>query len=141
MDDSKINLKLEAQKIDIELGKRVKVMKAEDGLQAIDAYKQLIANGMQHLLCGIFMDYHMPKCSGLEAIVAIRNIEKYMTTLKPCYIIAFTADLNEHSKTTLMEGGANEVMAKPTPTRQLENTCVKLINEHKTNSSKSEIET
>ena len=107
-------------------------MLAEDGFEAIETYKTLIKTNRQKLLRGIFMDYHMPRCSGLDAIKAIRQIERASmsesssTILNPCYIVAFTADLNELSKSVLMEAGSDEVMAKPTPFRQLEDCCVRL---------------
>ena len=116
--------------MELELGNSVQVLTAEDGFEAIDVYKSLIKNGKQNLLRGVFMDYHMPKCSGLEAIQAIRKIEKNnIPVLQPCYIVAFTADLNDQSQMVLLDAGANEVMAKPTPTRQLEDTCVRLMNQ------------
>ena len=116
----------------MELGTSVKILLAEDGFEAIDTYKMLINTNKQNLLRGIFMDYHMPKCSGLDAIKAIRQIEKSMAesplaVIKASYIVAFTADLNELSKVTLMEAGSNEVMFKPTPSRQLEECCLKLL--------------
>jgi CheY-like chemotaxis protein len=131
VDDSQINLKLAKKKIELELGNSVEVLLAEDGFEAIETYKMLINSNKQSLLRGIFMDYHMPKCSGLDAIKAIRQIENIMANsplniLKPSYIVAFTADLNEVSKAILIEAGANEVMAKPTPSRQLEDCCIKL---------------
>jgi CheY-like chemotaxis protein len=123
---------LASKKIKLELGVKVEIMLAEDGFGAIETYKTLIRTNRQSLLKGIFMDYHMPKCSGLDAIKAIRKIEKSMagsplSVLKPCYIIAFTADLNEASQQVLKEAGSNEVMAKPTPSRLLEDTCVRLV--------------
>ena len=77
-------------------------------------------------LCGIFMDYHMPRCSGRDSIIAIRAMERDFPDLRPVYIIAFTADLSETSQQELISAGANEVMAKPTPAGQLEEACVKL---------------
>ena len=108
-------------------------MLAEDGFEAINAYKMLIKSNKHSLLRGIFMDYHMPRCSGLEAIKTIRQIEKTWNEsssahIKPCYMVAFTADLDELSKATLMDAGSNEVMPKPTPHRLLEDTCVRLMN-------------
>ena len=132
MDDSKINLKLASKKIQLEFGSSAQVMSAEDGFEAIDTYKMLIKTNKHNLLRGIFMDYHMPRCSGLEAIRTIRQIEKMRnesssTHIKPSYIVAFTADLDEQSKATLIEAGSNEVMPKPTPHRLLEDTCVRLL--------------
>lgn len=127
VDDSQINLRLAKRKIQLALGKDIMIMTAEDGLDGIAAYEQLIATDKQHLLCGIFMDYHMPRCSGAEAMRAIRKIEKlHSPSLTPCHMIAFTADVSDTSKSQLMEAGANEVMAKPTPAGQLEDACVRL---------------
>ena len=113
-------------------------MQAEDGIEAIDTYKMLLNTNNQNLLCGIFMDYHMPRCSGLEAIKTIRQLEKSWNEspsvqssakyIKPCYIVGFTADLSDVSKEILMEAGSDEVMPKPTPHRLLEDTCVRLLN-------------
>ena len=126
MDDSQINLRLAKRKIQLALGNEVTIQTAEDGLEAIDAFNALITSGKQHLLKGILMDYHMPRCSGLEAIVAIRKIEKENPNVSPCHIIAFTADLSEESQTELVEHGANEVMSKPTPAGLMEDACLKL---------------
>jgi CheY-like chemotaxis protein len=64
VDDSQINLRLAKRKVQLALGADVTVLLAEDGMEAIATYKKLIADGRQHMLCGIFMDYHMPRCSG-----------------------------------------------------------------------------
>ena len=126
MDDSQINLRLAKRKLQLALGDEVTIQTAEDGIEAIEAVTNFINGGNYHLLKGIFMDYHMPRCSGLEAIVAIRKIEKQHPNLAPCYIIAFTADLSEDSQKVLLGAGANEVMAKPTPAGLMEDACVKL---------------
>lgn len=126
MDDSQINLRLAKRKIQLAVGTDVTIITADDGLEAIEAYNNLIASGKQHLLKGVFMDYHMPRCSGLEAIVAIRKVERENPQLVPCHIIAFTADLSEESQNELVTAGSNEVMSKPTPAGLMEEACVKL---------------
>ena len=127
-------MRLAKKKIQIGLGDKVKILLAEDGLEAIETYKTLVSTDKQKYLCGIFMDYHMPNCSGPDAIRAIRHIERDSATkvssskaIKPCYIVAFTGDLGEASTSILKQAGSNEVMAKPTPSRQLEECCHRLV--------------
>jgi CheY-like chemotaxis protein len=126
VDDSAVNLRLTKRKIQLALGESVQVQTANDGIEGIEAYEALIADGKQSMLRGIFMDYHMPRCSGSDAMIAIRRIERE-NGLRPCYIAAFTADLSETSSQELMNAGANEVLPKPTPAGLLESLCMKLV--------------
>jgi CheY-like chemotaxis protein len=127
VDDSTVNLRLTKRKIQLALGDGVIVRTAIDGLEGIAAFKTILKEGNHSLLKGIFMDYHMPKCSGIDAIIEIRRIEQQnIEILKPCYIAAFTADLSDVSRSQLIDAGANEVLAKPTPTGQLEEICSNL---------------
>lgn len=121
-----MNLRLTKRKIQLALGNDVVVKTALDGFEGVAAYEALIKEGKQSCLRGIFMDYHMPKCSGIDAMIKIRSIEANLPHLSACYIIAFTADLSETSSEQLTAAGANEVLAKPTPTGQLEDTCIRL---------------
>ena len=124
MDDSIVNLRLTKRKIQLALGDDIVVQTAADGLLGIAAFKSILKDGNHNLLKGIFMDYHMPNCSGIEAIIEIRRIEKEsVVKLTPCYIVAFTADLSDTSRSQLIEAGADEVLAKPTPSGQLEKIC------------------
>lgn len=126
VDDSVVNLRLTKRKIELALGDDIIVRTAVDGLEGIAAYETLIEEGKQPMLKCIFMDYHMPKCSGIEAIMKIRSIEANHADLSPCHIVAFTADLSEKSSREVFLAGANEVLAKPTPTGQLEEICARL---------------
>jgi len=126
VDDSLINLKLSKRKMLLTLGDSCTVVTAEDGLASIQMYQDYIENGKQSLLNGIFMDYHMPKCSGLEAIKEIRRLEQKHPELIPVYIVAFTADMSETSSRELIHAGANEVLPKPAATGQLEAICMRL---------------
>eukprot|EP01031_Cornospumella_fuschlensis_P024618 gene24618-29745_t len=140
VDDSNVNLRLTKRKIQLTLGNDVTVRTAVDGVEAIELYLDLLRTGKQSQVRGIFMDYHMPRCSGLEAIIEIRKKElqhiqtltnsleddSSMMTFTPCYIIAFTADLSETSRKELINAGANEVLAKPTPTGEMEAICNRL---------------
>jgi light-regulated signal transduction histidine kinase (bacteriophytochrome)/ActR/RegA family two-component response regulator len=126
VDDSKVNLRMTKRKIQLQF-QDIEVKTAEDGLEAITLYEENLAKKADPFT-GIFMDYHMPKCSGLDAIVEIRKMERNFNVTRPVYIIAFTADLSETSTRALVAAGANEVMAKPTPSGTVEATCSYLIN-------------
>ncbi|RYH13087.1 GAF domain-containing protein [archaeon] len=140
VDDSNVNLRLTKRKIQLTLGNDVTVRTAVDGLEAIELYHELLRTGKQGQVRGIFMDYHMPRCSGLDAIIEIRKKELHhiqtltnsseddssMMAFTPCYIIAFTADLSETSRKGLINAGANEVLAKPTPSGEMETICNRL---------------
>lgn len=102
-----------------------------DGLEGIAVYENLIKDGEQAQLKCTFMDYHMPKCSGIDAMKMIRAIEKRRPELLPCYLVAFTVGLSETSTRDLIRG-ANQVLVKTTPTGQLEDICSRLTFERGT---------
>ena len=122
VDDSKVNLRLAKYKMELSMDGAVEVLLAVDGFDAIEKYQGLIDSGRQPLLQGVLMDYHMPRCSGIEAILEMRRLEQ-VHGCKPVYVVAFTADLSESSQRQLLEAGANEVMEKPTPDGELEAFC------------------
>lgn len=114
VDDSTVNLRLTKRKLLIAFEKSIvetNIKYAMDGLEAISLYKELIASNQQKNIAVILMDYHMPKCSGLEAIIEIRSIEK-AHNFDPVYIVAFTADVTDTSNRDLTGGGANYVLPK-----------------------------
>jgi light-regulated signal transduction histidine kinase (bacteriophytochrome)/CheY-like chemotaxis protein len=126
VDDSMVNLRLTKRKINMTLEDNALVKFAMDGLQAIEFVEKAISEFKYSDLVGIFMDYHMPKCSGLQAIVEIRKLERKYQAL-PVYIIAFTADVSETTTHELINAGANEVLPKPTPNGKMEDICVRLL--------------
>ena len=56
------------------------------------------------------MDYHMPNCNGLEAIIKIRELEVEHNVPKPVFIVSYTADVSEISKRELLTKGANLIL-------------------------------
>jgi len=127
VDDSSINLRLTKRKLQLAFGDRCTILTAEDGFVCISTYQELIETGKQPLLNGIFMDYHMPRCSGLEAIQQIRKIEELQQNINPVYIAALTGDVTESGRKELMDAGANEVLPKPLPAGHLESLCIHLV--------------
>jgi len=127
VDDSSINLRLTKRKLQLAFGDRCTILTAEDGFVCISLYQELIETGKQPLLNGIFMDYHMPRCSGLEAITQIRSIEQIHPSLKPVYIAALTGDVTDTGRKELLDAGSNEVLPKPLPAGHLESLCIHLV--------------
>jgi signal transduction histidine kinase/CheY-like chemotaxis protein len=128
VDDSKINLRLTERIITMHCGVSALCKLSYDGLEAIQQYKEMIESGTQEQLALILMDYHMPNCTGLQAIEAIRQIEKQCENLHhPAYIVGFTADLSEERNRMVINAGADEVMPKPTPNDMLVSVCNKLL--------------
>jgi two-component system, chemotaxis family, sensor kinase Cph1 len=126
VDDSKVILRLTKKKINLYFGERCHVEVANDGFEAIEFVDNLIQNGTYASLSGIFMDYHMPRCSGLEAIVRIRALEA-QHEVPPVYIAAITADASVTSTHDLLQAGANSLLAKPSPEGALEDLCAHLM--------------
>eukprot|EP01032_Pedospumella_encystans_P015805 gene15805-18056_t len=62
----------------------------------------------------------MPKLSGLQAAVAIRNIERLNNISRPVAIIGTTTDLNNVTHAEFIEAGANAVLEKPVAEGELE---------------------
>ena len=132
VDDSKVNLKLAKQKIQLALTTDARVDFALDGLEAIAIVSKLLQEGAHGELVGVFMDYHMPRCSGLQAILEIRKLETAHGVILPVYISALTADVSSTTTRELLDAGANEVLPKPTPEAALEKVCEKMIHNNNT---------
>ena len=64
---------------------------------------------------GIFMDYHMPVMSGLEAT---RQIRRRAPTFSPknnkIHVAMLTADITETSRQAMVASGADSILLKPT---------------------------
>jgi light-regulated signal transduction histidine kinase (bacteriophytochrome)/CheY-like chemotaxis protein len=126
VDDSKINIRLTKRKIQLQLSDKVPVDYAYDGLEGIEYYKKALEAKTTDKITGIFMDYHMPNCSGVECILELRRLEK-LYNVPPVYIIAFTADLSETSHRSLLNAGADEIMGKPTCEGVVESTSLRVL--------------
>ena len=129
VDDSNVNLRLTKRKLLLAFGDSIdenNIKFALDGVEANETYERLIAEKKQKNLAIVLMDYHMPRRNGFEAIQEIRRIEA-THNIKPVLIAAFTADVTETSTRTLLNGGANFVLPKPTPGRQMEDICAQVF--------------
>lgn len=92
---------------------------AEDG----DAGAQLIAERPTEFGL-VLMDLHMPRLSGIDAAMKIRELSDDPPRMIP--IIAVTADVNYHDEAVIKKLGMNGYASKPvSPGRLLE-----LISEH-----------
>eukprot|EP01035_Chromulina_nebulosa_P019432 gene19432-25311_t len=123
VDDSQVNLRLTRRKLQLAMGNNINTTMACDGLEAIEIVENMLIENKSNDLTAILMDYHMPNCSGLQAIKRIRLLENQYNS-NPIHIVAFTADVNEKSCNELLDAGANEVLSKPSPTGKLENICI-----------------
>lgn len=79
------------------------VIIAEDGQKGVEAVKT-------HIPDLILMDINMPVMNGIDATVAIRNLEG---ELKNIPIFAVSADITSNTQTTALESGMNEYITKP----------------------------
>lgn len=94
--------------------KNITVDIAEDGLQAVEMY-----NPNKHAL--ILMDEDMPRMTGLEALVEIR--EKFPDAI----IIAVTANVMQGDKERFLNAGMNDYISKPIDAKYLMKILSKYI--------------
>lgn len=109
-EDNLVNQKV-ASMVITRLGHSVDV--AGNGLEALDKFKQ-----NQYDL--ILMDIMMPEMDGLEATMAIREIEKNDGSKKPIRIIALTANAMREDRERCMAAGMDDYLSKPFKPEDLE---------------------
>ena len=102
--------------VSIILRKEYTVLRAYNGIEAIDVYKKeqpdliLMDIKMPDIL---ITDIRMPEMDGLEASRAIRDIDPEIP------IIALTANAFDSDKQKAIDAGCNDYMAKPIVVGQL----------------------
>jgi len=69
---------------------------------------------------GIFMDYHMPVMSGLEAVRLIRKECRLPITM-------LTADITDESRQSMLSSGADFILLKPSRPDQLVAKCLDML--------------
>lgn len=89
------------------LGKKYKLIRARDGREAVDMYKENYPDL-------IFMDIKMPYMDGLEATRLIRGYSKDIP------IIALTAFAFESDRERAIEAGCNDYLTKPVSQEAIE---------------------
>jgi len=89
---------------------------AKDGVEAVEKVEQ-----EEYDL--IFMDLHMPRMGGIEALKAIRKFSKYAV---PFPIIALTASATEEDRLLCQKEGMTDFLSKPFELDQLK----KVIEHH-----------
>lgn len=89
------------------LGKKYKLIRAQDGREAVDMYKENHPDL-------IFMDIKMPYMDGLEATRLIRGYSKDIP------IIALTAFAFESDREKAIEAGCNDYLTKPVSQEAIE---------------------
>ena len=104
VEDNEINQELATELLE---GQQIRVTIAENGQEAIDMYKQAIAE--QRPYDGILMDCQMPIMDGYEATEHIRN----QIGDQDVPIIAMTANVMERDKEKALSCGMSDIIAKP----------------------------
>jgi len=78
---------------------------ANNGKQALEMY----VNKRYDL---ILMDINMPEMNGIDATIEIRKFEEKLN-IKPCLIIAVTANILAEEKESFLKHGLNDIIIKP----------------------------
>jgi len=99
-DDNRINRKIVSMALD---GSQAKILIAENGLEAIEQFKQ-------HPIDIILMDCLMPMMDGFEATKQIRKLE---TNQQHTLIFALTASTSNEVKEQCKAVGMDDIMLKP----------------------------
>ncbi|UWG95469.1 response regulator [Dehalobacter sp. DCM] len=84
--------------------KNWKVVMAEDGFAALDAYQK-------YDCAVIFMDCQMPGLDGYQTTQAIRQLESQKGIRIP--IIAMTADVSQEARESCLNAGMDDFLMKP----------------------------
>jgi CheY-like chemotaxis protein len=118
VDDNQINLKL--LQVFMKKRKYTAVTKAEDGLQAVNAYQDSLHEMPPAPPDIILMDISMPIMDGFEATRRIREIEReYNRQLPPteppqnCLIIALTGLASDRDQKEAFRSGVDLYITKP----------------------------
>jgi PAS domain S-box-containing protein len=121
VEDESINMLVTSTNVE-RLG--YKVLKAIDGLEALDYFKGKDTQPVEI----VFMDLHMPVMDGFEAVRQIRIIEngKYHTP-----IIALTANIIKGEKEKCIEAGMDDFITKPFTKEELKNIIDQYISVNK----------
>ncbi|CAM9486202.1 unnamed protein product, partial [Ectocarpus fasciculatus] len=104
VDDSKVNVMIAKKQIQ-RVFVSAKVHTAANGKHGVELVERLTSKGVT--IDGIFMDYHMPVMSGLEATRQIGNIGLRFP------IAMLTADVTEISRQAMLASGADFILLKP----------------------------
>jgi signal transduction histidine kinase/DNA-binding NarL/FixJ family response regulator len=118
VDDNQINLKL--LQVFMKKRKYTAVTKAEDGLQAVEAYQSALNNTPCEPPDIILMDISMPIMDGFEATRRIREIERRHNrslsdnqTPQNCLIIALTGLASDRDQKEAFRSGVDLYITKP----------------------------
>ena len=125
VDDSKVNVMIAKKQIERAFP-NAKIYTAYNGKLGAEEVVELDNSGAS--IDGIFMDYHMPVMSGLEAT---RQIRRKASTLslknKKIPVAMLTADITETSRQSMLACGADFILLKPTKPKELVEMCAHMI--------------
>ncbi len=100
VDDSKMARKMAVKNLKLVVGENVEISEAQDGLEAVNLYKE-----NKPTIC--FMDLTMPVMDGFEAIKEICSFDANAK------IIVISADIQELSMQKAKDNGAIGFIKKP----------------------------
>ncbi len=125
VDDSNVNVLIAKKQIERAFP-NAKIYTAYNGKLGVEEVIKLDNMGVS--IDGVFMDYHMPVMSGLEAT---RQIRRSASNLSPknnkIPVAMLTADITETSRRAMLASGADFILLKPTKSKELVETCALMI--------------
>lgn len=97
------------------------VMEAVDGLDAFEKLQQAVSE--QNLPRVIFLDWNMPRMTGIELITKCRSIPE----LSQVPIIMISAERDHKNVVTALKAGANDYILKPFSPKTLSDKLGRLL--------------
>jgi CheY-like chemotaxis protein len=105
------------------VGPDINVVLAEDGLEAIQRFEDIVSRGQHSLVKIVMIDYHLPIVTGIDTLKFIRNIERRNRLTTRVKIIGTTTDATDDVVKEFVDAGANTVLENPIPEGELEAIC------------------
>ena len=123
VDDFEWVRKFAKWQLETSFGPNVQVELASTGMEAVTLLRNLVENGSHRHINTIFMDYHMPELTGVDAIRVLRLMESWHN-LPAANVVGCSGDLSPDCEHEFYNAGANATLAKPAEFEEMQALCL-----------------
>jgi len=123
VDDFEWVRKLAKWRLENAFGPDIRVELASTGMEAVNLFRNLIENGSHRHINTVFIDYHMPELTGVDAIRVLRLLENWHN-LPAANVVGCSGDLTPSCEREFYDAGANATLAKPVEFGEMESLCL-----------------